>query len=299
MVQIPSEEKGSRTLDDLRDGCGLHLGDHICWSYGSDEDHWEVLTRFIKEGLERKDRVLYLSHRFSEETALGYLREAGVAAEDFCSSGQLMIRDSHQAWLGKGDFQPGRSGWAFQQAAAQAVADGYRALRVASESGWLLPEFVGPTHWIEHECWMNHFVASAPLIELCGYDTRHSDADWLFALQAVHPHRITGPSVCQSPFTTASGDQGEIVFAGEVDWSCQKAFGLALGAMAACAPAELVLELTDLWFSDRTGLQALVSLARALHSEGRNLTLRLRPEVIRRIRHPSVGLNYPPNLYLS
>src|SRR2546429_9622463 len=65
----------------VRGGRRLRHGDHICWIYGSDEEHREVLTHFLKEGLEGNERVLYLTRHFTDETVMEYLREAGGASE--------------------------------------------------------------------------------------------------------------------------------------------------------------------------------------------------------------------------
>jgi anti-anti-sigma factor len=283
----------------LRDGRGLQAGDHICWTYGSDEEHREVLTRFLTDGLQRNERVLYLARRFTANKVMGYLREAGVAAEEFLRSGQLMFLDAEAAYLGEGGFQPERMGDAFREAATQAVVDGYRGLRAASETEWLIPEFVSPARFVEYELWVDHIVASLPQIGLCGYDARHSSPEWLQALQAVHPHRITGRSIPQSPFTITSADRGEIVVRGDVDWTCREAFQLALVAAAACAPQDVVLDLEDLRFIDLSGLRALPGLARALRAEGRTLTLSSLSSVVRRVMHPSAGFELPSNLKIS
>lgn len=136
-------------LNCLRDGCGLQAGDHICWVYESDEEHRDVLTRFLKEGLARHERVLYLARRFTASKVMGYLQDAGVAAEEYLRSGQLVFLDAEAAYLGEDGFQPERMGDAFRQAATQAVVDGYRGLRAASETEWLIPEFVSPAAFVE------------------------------------------------------------------------------------------------------------------------------------------------------
>jgi len=290
-------------LDCVRDGRRLQHGDHICWIYGSDEEHREVLTHFLKEGLEGNERVLYLTRHFTDERVIEYLREAGMAAEDFLGSGQLVFLNAEAAYLGEEGFQPERMEQAFRQAATQAVADGYRGLRAASETEWLMPAFVSPASFVEYELWVDRVVASLPQIGLCGYDARHSNPDWLLALQAVHPYQIIGSSVRQSPFTVSSGHEGEIVVEGEVDWDCQEAFRLALGAGAACAPEALVIDLAGLQFIDLSGLRTLVELGRELNSEGRAVRLRSCPEVAKRIMHPSVhpvdGVELSPHFYLS
>src|SRR5438270_8072538 len=148
----------------VRNGRELQHGDHICWIYGSDEEHQEVLTRFLKEGLERNERVLYLTRHFTDKKVMEYLRAADVPAEDVLRSGQLVFLKAETAYLGEGGFRPERMEQAFRQAAAQAVADGYRGLRAASETEWLIPAFVSPASFVEYEFWVDRVVASLPQI---------------------------------------------------------------------------------------------------------------------------------------
>jgi anti-anti-sigma factor len=259
-----------------------------------------VLTRFLKDGLERNERVLYLARRFSETSVMGYLREAGVPAERFSDTGQLVFLDAEAAYLGEDGFQAQRMEQAFRQAAAQAVDDGFSGLRAASETEWLMPRFVNPSRFVEYEFCVDHVVQSLPQIGLCGYDARYLDPDCLLALQAVHPHRITGPSVRQSPFRIARGELGEIVVDGEVDGSCHEAFRLALGAVAAAhEPEEVVLDLERLRFISLSALRVLVDFGWELNLEERSLILRSLPEVARRIMHPSLGFDRPSNLHLA
>jgi anti-anti-sigma factor len=230
---------------------------------------------------------------------MGYLREEGIAVEEVLGSGQLVFLDAEAAYLDEDGFQPERMGNVFREAAIQALVDGYRGLRAASETEWLIPEFVSPASFVEYELWVDHIVAGLPQIGLCGYDARYSSPEWLQAIQAVHSHRITGRSVPQSPFTVASGDRGEIVVRGEVDWTCREAFQLALAAAAACAPQDVVLDLDGLQFVDLSGLRALPGLARALRAEGRTLTLRSLSSIARRVIHPALGFQLPSNLRIS
>jgi anti-anti-sigma factor len=277
----------------------LDHGNHVCWAYGSDQEHQEVLTHFLKEGLESNQRVLYLSRRFTDEKVMSYLREAGVAADDVFRSGQLVFLDAETAYVGEEGFQPERMEQAFRQAAAQAVDDGYRGLRAASETEWLLPTFVDPARFVEYEYWIDRVVAGLPQIGLCGYDARHLNPDWLLALQAVHPHQITGPSVRQTPFRVGSGMNGEIVVEGEVDATCHEAFRLALRAVAARGAEEVVLDLEALDFISLTALRVLVDFGWELNLEGRSFFLRSLPEVAKRIMHPALGCGRLSNLQLA
>jgi anti-anti-sigma regulatory factor len=273
------------------DGGELQSGDHVCWIYDSDKEHREILTRFFKEGLERDERLLYLARRFTVENVTAYLQDAGIEVKDALRSGQLTVMDAEAAYIGEDGFQPERLADASCEEAMQAVVDGYRGLRAASETGWLAAEVVSPARLVEYEFRVDEVVSSLPQIGLCGYDARCVDADWLLALQAVHPSRILSPSARPSPFTITRAD-GAIAIQGEVDQTCCKAFSLALRAVAASLSSrqEMILDLIGLRFRDLTGLRAVARLAETLHAEGRSLTLHVLPEVARKIIfHPSAG----------
>jgi anti-anti-sigma regulatory factor len=285
-------------IGERKGAIGLHPGDHVCWTYGSDQEHREVLTGFLTQGLKRNERVVYLGRRYSEDTVLSYLRQAGVADKQFRRLGQLVIEDLHQAVLGDGEFQSERSARAFQQAAAQAVADGYRGLRVAGETASLVPGSLNALALVEHEFWVTPTVASAPLTALCGYDTRFCDPDCLLAAQAVHPLRVTSASMRASSFHLGIGARGEVVFEGKADWSCRGAFQLALQAAAARGSSRLVLDLGQLGFIDLSCLRALVKLSQELAPQRRSLVLRSSSEVTQMIMHPSLGFDPPSNLHL-
>src|SRR2546422_9091313 len=93
-------------LDCVRDGRRLQHGDHICWIYGSDEEHREVLTHFLKEGLEGNERVLYLTRHFTDERVIEYLREAGVAADEYLCSRLAVFLQAGTGDHGQRCFQP-------------------------------------------------------------------------------------------------------------------------------------------------------------------------------------------------
>src|SRR5207245_7450946 len=75
-------------------------------------------------------------------------------SSDVCSSDLLVFLNAETAYLGEEGFQPERMEQAFRQAATQAVADGYRGLRAASETEWLMPAFVSPASFVEYELWV-------------------------------------------------------------------------------------------------------------------------------------------------
>jgi anti-anti-sigma factor len=72
----------TRRTAGLREAADLRLGDHICWTYSSDEERHTVLTAFVTEGLQAGQRIAHVAPRGEELRLVEYLRECGVAGEN-------------------------------------------------------------------------------------------------------------------------------------------------------------------------------------------------------------------------
>jgi KaiC/GvpD/RAD55 family RecA-like ATPase len=92
-----------RTLRDITD---LAPGDHLCCLYETEEEHRAVLTPFLRQGLERGEKVLYIVDAHQTESLFAYLREDGLEVEPYLARGQLCILTSADTYLGQGVFDP-------------------------------------------------------------------------------------------------------------------------------------------------------------------------------------------------
>src|SRR5665647_1367853 len=109
-MRIPSEEDEKDTATVVRTGRGLdpgtaeancthtfktiedlQPGNNLCCIYDTEEEHRELLTPYLKNGLDKHEKVIYIVDAHTAETVLGYLRDAGVEVEPYLSSGQLAI----------------------------------------------------------------------------------------------------------------------------------------------------------------------------------------------------------------
>ena len=65
-------------------------GNHIGWLYETEEDHRAVLTPFLREGLERGEKVSYIMDAHTAETIVGYLWDPSTLrqAQGAAGSGQ-------------------------------------------------------------------------------------------------------------------------------------------------------------------------------------------------------------------
>ncbi len=129
----------------------LEPGDHLCCLYQTEEEHRAVLTPFLRQGLERDEKVLYILDAHTPEAILGYLRDDGLDVEPYLSRGQLAIVTRGDSYMREGVIDPERMielRWAETE---QAVAEGYQALRVTGEMTWALRGLPASEVLIEYE----------------------------------------------------------------------------------------------------------------------------------------------------
>jgi hypothetical protein len=118
---------------------GLKQGDHICPIYENATEQMAVAIPFLKEGLVRGERCLYIA---DDQTALQItqaLEAASVVVAHEQARGALSILTKRETYLKSGDeFEPQAMIDFLRQAEVQAIADGFSGLRVLGEMTWAL-----------------------------------------------------------------------------------------------------------------------------------------------------------------
>lgn len=160
-----------------------------------------------------------------------------------------------------------------------ALADGYRGLRVMAEVTRLLADPAGAADHARWEAVADGYMEDRPLSALCGYDRGVVAAEALADVACVHP-LVHGPEHL-SPFRLYAADGG-LALEGEVDFFSAPALARAMRARVA-EPGETVLDLGGLRFIDVAGIQALEGERRALAAQGRQVVLRSASPAVRRL----------------
>ncbi len=166
----------------------LKPGDHLCCLYETEEEHREIITPFLRQGLERGEKVIYIVDAHTADTVLGYLRDDGVDVETFLARGQLSIVTRDEAYLRGGVFDPDAMIAFLRSTMEIALAEGYPAIRASGEMTWALRGLPGSERLIEYESKLNHFFPGSKFSALCQYDRRRFDPAIL--LDVIHTHPI-------------------------------------------------------------------------------------------------------------
>ncbi len=193
----------TRSLHTMQD---LQPGDHLCCLYETEEEHRAVLTPFVRQGLERGERVLYIVDARTAETVLGYLRDEGLDAESYVSSGQMAILTADDAYLKDGVFDPDGMIDLLRTETERALAEGYSALRVTGEMTWALRGLPGSERLMEYENRLNEFFPGNQCLAICQYDRRRFDAAVLLGVLSAHPIAVIGTEVYDNFYYVAPAE---------------------------------------------------------------------------------------------
>ena len=194
----------------IRQLTDIKPGDHLCFIYESDEEHREVITEYIRHGLEHNQKILYIADEGTNEQIPGYLSDDGLDPAPYLQSGQLLILSLQETCLKGGSFDPEAMIRLLSASTDAAVAEGYAALRVTGEMTWALRDLPGADRLIEYENLLNAFIPDNLCIELCQYDRRRFSPEILIDVILTHPHLIIGVDIYYNAYSIEPNLFGEI-----------------------------------------------------------------------------------------
>lgn len=171
----------------------MQPGDHYCGIFRSDDEHRRVSIDFVRLGIERNEKMLYIVNLVSAVQLKAMLTSAEIDVDALVDKGQFVIMTAKETYLQDGTFHPEKMIDVLAQAEADALAAGYSALRVTGEMTWALAGDPGCERLIEYEAMLTEFYAAHPHVyAICQYDQRRFDSDLLIDVLQTHPKVLIG-----------------------------------------------------------------------------------------------------------
>ena len=179
----------------------LRPGQHLCLFYDQIDEQIGITVEFIRAGLERRERCLYVS----DVATIGKLREqlqrSGTDVAAQVEEGALLLVTKDDAYLAGGRFDAEGMIAMLESAVQQALDAGFTGLRAAGDMTWLLDEAAGSERAIEYEAMMNEFYANSRALGLCLYDRQRLHPLALEAALRTHRSVLIGDQCCgENPF---------------------------------------------------------------------------------------------------
>lgn len=170
----------SEKLEDLRPG------DHACLLWETEDDHRNTVSRFLGEGIQRGEKVIYFIDSHDSSIIVEYLYQAGVNVGRCLTSGQLSVFNATSVYMRTGTFDPEGMLRLLQTETQQAVAKDYTALRVTGEMTWSLQHLPGTERLFDYESTLNA-VFPEKCTGLCQYHCRQFSPSMLWHSVVTHP----------------------------------------------------------------------------------------------------------------
>jgi chemotaxis family two-component system sensor kinase Cph1 len=176
-------------------------GDHVCLLYSTREEQLDAATEYIRGGLGRGERCLYIVGEHTPTEFRAGLKEAGIDVDTEEARGALILLTKHEGHLEGGSFDPDKMISKLHAAVKDALDSGFAGLCAAGDMSWLLDEADGSHRIAEYEARLNEFYPSSAALGLCLYSRAKLPAATLDHGLATHPHvRLSENVLLDNPF---------------------------------------------------------------------------------------------------
>jgi len=176
----------ARTFPEMLDALRPH--DHLCLIYDRQEDWRAATIPFIRMGLKKGEKCIYIADAHTAKEIRRSLGEEGIAVAEAERSGRFTLLQPLDAYTRAGYFDPDRMIRLLISETEKAVAEGYPALRVTGEMTWVLRDLPGSDRLLEYEARLNTEVfPNYPCLAICQYERPKFDPAIIKGVIMTHP----------------------------------------------------------------------------------------------------------------
>jgi methanogenic corrinoid protein MtbC1 len=172
---------------------------HVCGYFNSQDEARRVLLPFVKEGLERGEKVIQIVDPASYDDHLGSLNDAEIDVAAAQARGQLEVRDWRDTYLRGGAFDQRAMSALVESILRLARADGFPRARVIAHMEWALEDSGDMTTLVEYESRMNDVLHRYDAPVVCAYDRSRFGAGTAMDLIRAHPMVILDRTLRENP----------------------------------------------------------------------------------------------------
>ena len=193
------DQRDLSRLAELAGTLGLH--EHLCVIYDTQEEQFAAAVPYLRSGLERRERCLYVADENSTTALLDALRRSGTDVDRYLRSGALVLADKPEPYHDRGRFDP--DWWIrFLAKATQEPSTGeFSGMRtLLGEMTWTIKEDIAPDILIEFEAKVNRFVLDHDVRALCQYNRNRFPPEVILGVLRTHPVVVYRGIVCKNPY---------------------------------------------------------------------------------------------------
>jgi MEDS: MEthanogen/methylotroph, DcmR Sensory domain len=179
-------------LDDTR---------HVCAFFNDEDEGYQVLLPFIKDGFDRGDKAIHVVNPQQYDSHLQRLAGVGIDPMGAILSGQFEVRINTEAYLRDGRFDQDRMLETFEEMASGNAASGFALSRIVCNMDWAASEAQSHmNNLIEFEARVNDVWRRHEDAVICVYDLNKIGGDVVIDIMRTHPMIIIGGTLHKNPF---------------------------------------------------------------------------------------------------
>ena len=175
--------------------------DHLASIYADREEQFAAAVPFIRQGLERGERCLYIADENSRAAVLNAMRDRGVDVDAALDSGALSVHTPAETYRRTGEFDRDAMVRFWEDTLARATDEkGYSGVRAAAEMTWALDGGTDPDLLVDYEAILNSVFSGEAYTVLCQYNGGRFPAEIVRDVIRTHPHVVSDGAVHHNSF---------------------------------------------------------------------------------------------------
>lgn len=172
---------------------------HICGFFDSEEERYEIILPYLKEGLDNNEEVLDILESTSYSSHYQRLSKSGIPVDAKLATGQLKVVSADETYLKGGYFAADKMYDLVEEALVSAKQSSYNSIRACGDMAWALRGVAGTDELIEYEARLNHLTPKHSCSLICMYDVNRFSGRALADVLATHPYVILNGKIHKNP----------------------------------------------------------------------------------------------------
>jgi len=177
-------------------------GSHILQLYNKVSEISGVTARLLEVGLASSEKCLFAAAPASVAELEQALAKSGVDVAAAVEAGQLVFISDRDDLLVNKRFDPYHLLSTHQTFIAQALREGWKAVRISMDMSWLTHEIAQPEQVLKYEAASDAVFTfqNAPIIALMHYDYSKLPGALVVEMLKLHPIAVVGKFIKRNPY---------------------------------------------------------------------------------------------------
>jgi hypothetical protein len=180
-------------------------GSHICQLYSKVTEIPGVTARLMRVGLSVSEKCLFAAAPAQVKELREELRKLQVDVDELIGAGQLVLCEEREPFLSGGKrFDPYALLSSHQTFIAQALREGWQAVRISIDMTWLTKDIPNatPEQILKYEAASDAVFTfqNAPIIALIHYDHSKLLPSLVVEMLKLHPISVVGKYIKRNPY---------------------------------------------------------------------------------------------------